>query len=291
MGALAGGLGLIRGAGLGSELRRAVPVAGLSVLYGAAAACVALVAAGALLTATAVAVQGAAAANVVEGLDLEPAGALMSLVLLAAIAPNVVLLGASYLLGPGFALGTGTVVSPQEVVLGPVPSVPVLAALPPTGWAPEWVVALLALPVLAGLGGGVLAGRLLPTASYQAAVVRGLGAGSLAAALFAAAAAQAGGALGPGRMAGTGVDLTDTLAAGGLALTPAAALGALLATWWTRRRGDADAVHAADAAGDPDEEPTVPVVLPGRPTPATDDLSGEATVRLRLPGRRPPTEG
>ena len=69
----------------------------------------------------------------------------MSLLLLAAILPNVVLLASTYLLGPGFAVGSGTVVSPAEVSLGPVPSVPVLAALPDDGWAPGWTIALLAV--------------------------------------------------------------------------------------------------------------------------------------------------
>ena len=47
--------------------------------------------------------------------------------------------GGVYLVGPGFALGTGTVVSPAEVDLGPVPALPVLAAIPADGPAPGWV--------------------------------------------------------------------------------------------------------------------------------------------------------
>src|SRR5204863_96809 len=45
-------------------------------------------------------------------------------------APNVAVWAASYLVGPGFVLGVGTKVSAGAVVLGPVPALPILAAVP-----------------------------------------------------------------------------------------------------------------------------------------------------------------
>ena len=52
-----------------------------------------------------------------------PAGCSTPL-LVAAVAPNAVLLSGSYLLGPGFAVGTGTLVSPPAVVARPGAGVP-----------------------------------------------------------------------------------------------------------------------------------------------------------------------
>ena len=62
---------------------------------------------------------------------------------------------------PASRVGTGTVVSPSLVALGPVPAFPLLSALPDSGPTPAWVVGLVALPVLAGAGGAVLAQRRL----------------------------------------------------------------------------------------------------------------------------------
>ena len=65
------------------------------------------------------------------------------LLLLAQIAylPNAVLWAIAYMLGPGFAVGTGTVVAPAGSAVGLVPAFPLLAALPsgahtevPAGW-------------------------------------------------------------------------------------------------------------------------------------------------------------
>ncbi len=151
VGAVFGGAGLVRGAGLAGELRRLVPVPALSVAYGAVVTVLTMTALGALLAAVGLAAHWTAAVRVVDHLHLDVTGALLSLALLVGIAPNVALLAATYLLGPGFAVGTGTVVSPAEVHLGPVPSVPVLAALPDDGWAPGWTIALLAVPVLAAV--------------------------------------------------------------------------------------------------------------------------------------------
>jgi hypothetical protein len=264
LGAAAGGAGLVRGAGLTSALRRTVPVPVLAAGSGAATVCVVMVAAASLLVAVAVGVQMGAATNVVEQLRLDLTGGVLSLLLLLAIAPNAVLLALGYLLGPGFSVGAGTTVSPQEVVLGPVPSVPLLAALPADGWTPGWAVALLAVPVVAGLAGGFVAGWLLPTGSYSSGGTRGLAAGLVAALVLTAAAAQAGGSIGPGRMAHTGVDATELFLAALLAFAASGALGGVLATWWSRRRELPDAAHDTGA---PDEEPTVRLRLPGSGAP------------------------
>jgi hypothetical protein len=306
VGGVFGGAGLVRGAGRLGELRRLIPVPALSIGYAAAVTVLVMAALGALLTAVGLVVHWSAAVEVVDALGLDLTGGLMSLLLLAVLLPNVVLLASTYLLGSGFAFGAGTVVSPAEVALGPVPSVPVLAALPADGWAPGWAIAFLAVPVLAAALAAFLVGRTIPTSSYQAAAVRGLGGGALAGLLLTVAASWAGGAIGPGRMAVVGVSFGETLMASVWALAVGAVLGALPATWSARRHEVADARHpellpepptARPLAGpDDDTEPVhLPPVTedsidrlvpqPRRSGPAPADLEGEDTVQLRLPER------
>ncbi|HET6561495.1 MAG TPA: DUF6350 family protein [Marmoricola sp.] len=286
VGAVGGGSGLLLGAGQASQLRRRVPVPALAVAYGAVGAVVLLAAAGAFLVAVALAVRLPAAAEVADQLQLDLTGGLFSLLLLAGIAPNLALLAASYLVGPGFAVGAGTVVSPAEVAVGPLPSVPVLAALPPDGWAPGWLGGLLAAPVLAGVASAWVAGRTLPTSSYRSGALRGLGAGAAGAALLGVLAATAGGSIGPGRMAETGIGFWGLIGPALAAIGLGGALGGLLSTWRTRRHGDADARHPPPQPEPPVTRPVTDVPPPAPEPLRAADLSTEDTVRLRLPPDR-----
>src|SRR4249919_3963128 len=122
----------------------------------------------------------------------------------ALLLPNASFFTGSYLLGPGFAIGAHTLVSPTAVVLGPIPLFPLLAALPGTGPTPGWTVALLALPPLLA---AVAVHRTLmryPTTRWDDAALRGVGAGFLCAVAFAVLALLSRGAVGPGRMAVVG---------------------------------------------------------------------------------------
>jgi hypothetical protein len=126
-----------------------------------------------------------------------------------ALLPTLVIWAASWLVGPGFAIGVGSTVSPIAVTLGPLPAVPVLGALPAEP-SPLGFVTLL-VPVLAAFAGAIalrprLMARLgdaplwpwaLATASV-AAVVAGIAMAFLA---FVAA-----GSAGPGRLAVVGPD-------------------------------------------------------------------------------------
>ena len=107
----------------------------------------------------------------------------------------------SYLLGPGFAVGAHTLVSPTVVVLGPLPLFPLLAALPANAAPAAWTAALMALPPRGRRGRGrprpaSAARRCAGTRARCAAAP----AGSLAGVLFGLVASLAGGAVGPGRM-------------------------------------------------------------------------------------------
>ena len=69
-----------------------------------------------------------AALNVMSELHTDAGESALYVGLSLVVLPNAVLFAASYLLGPGFAIGTATVASPTAVVLGPVPMFPMLAA-------------------------------------------------------------------------------------------------------------------------------------------------------------------
>jgi hypothetical protein len=269
VGAVAGGAGLVRGAGLTSDLRRALPVTALSAAYGAATALVAALVAGTVLTVVGLGFHFQAAVEVAKGLHYDATGAVLSLLLVAALVPNAALLGSAYLLGPGFALGAGTVVSPGAVVVGPLPAVPLLAAVPASGWAPGWAATFLAVPVLIGIVAGYLAGRLLPTGSYRSAALRGLLGGLAACVLLTVLVSWAGGSIGPARMAHLGADLWPVLRAAFLAFVPTGVLGALVAAWRNRRQEVTDARHPEvtdevtdDEVTDSEETLTVPVPRP-----------------------------
>ncbi|OJX78096.1 DUF6350 family protein [Leifsonia sp. 71-9] len=65
-----------------------------------------------------------------------------------AFLPNLVIWMASWLVGPGFAIGTGSSVSPIGTELGPLPALPLFGVIPPGGFAFGLVGVL--VPLIAG---------------------------------------------------------------------------------------------------------------------------------------------
>ncbi|GGV10168.1 hypothetical protein GCM10010495_24220 [Kitasatospora herbaricolor] len=132
--------------------------AAAAVRRAALAGVLGLVAAGALLVATAAVLDGLVGGRPVPPAGGGVAGVLGLLLLCVVLLPNAVVWGAAYALGPGFVVGTGAVVAPSGALLGPVPAVPLFELLPTSGeggW--RWLVCL--LPLLAGLTPAVLLGR------------------------------------------------------------------------------------------------------------------------------------
>ncbi|MFE9457246.1 DUF6350 family protein [Streptomyces californicus] len=107
---------------------------------------------GALLVAVALGRNAAVAQDAFLGLAGDWAGRVAVLLLAVALVPNAALWGASYGLGPGFALGTGATATPLGLDGVPAaPRFPLLAAVPepgPGSW-PNWAAA--AVPVAAAL--------------------------------------------------------------------------------------------------------------------------------------------
>jgi len=226
VGALAGGAGLAVGSGAAGSLTGRVPAWLRAAATGAAATVLLTVTVSALVVTAALLLDLGSAANVLARLHTGLAGGLLYTAVVAAVAPNVVLLGSAYLLGPGFAVGTGTEVSTSAVAIGPLPAFPLVAALPDGGATPGWASWLPLLPALVGVCGGALLVRRYRPERIEVAALEGLVAGLLAAVVLAALVGLAGGAVGPGRMSEVGAPVLDTWWAAVLALGPGCLVGA-----------------------------------------------------------------
>lgn len=258
--ALAGGAGALRASGRGAVWWSRLPASVRLAATGACGAVLVLLAGGALLVALMLARHHDSAAGLVGGLDGGGAGDLLILLVCLALAPTAVVWGATYLVGPGFAVGAGSTVAATGVHVGPVPALPLLAALPTGDGSHGWAVAAAAV-ALAGTVGGLLvdraAGRLPddPTRSWRG-VGRAAGlTGLLAGLAMAALAAATSGPAGPGRL--THVGPTWWLVAVVTALEVAGAVGAVLLV--RRRRlmfGPDHPAVTADVAEDPPDGAT-----------------------------------
>ena len=192
--------------------------------------------ASALVLAVALVVDWDGAVNVMSQLHTSPGAATLLIGLCVLVTPNATLFSGSYLLGPGFAVGTHTLVTPTAVVLGPLPMFPLLAALPDVGPTPGWTAALLALPPLVAAVAVYRTLRRYPTSRWDEAALRGAGAGLICAVGFTVLAALSGGAVGPGRMADVGPDAFQVLLHGVATFGIGGLVGSLVATARHRRR-------------------------------------------------------
>ncbi|PYY64957.1 hypothetical protein DEJ30_06465 [Curtobacterium sp. MCPF17_003] len=164
-----------------------------------------------------------------------------------AFLPDFVGWATSWLIGPGFAIGTGSSVSPIATTLGPIPGLPVFGALPTSGhtFGLVWIL----VPVIAGFAiGGSMRPRLVRAlGAADSALHRALGgvvAGLVAGVLTGLIAWVSSGSFGPGRLADVG---PDALAVGGfaalevglpaiIALAAGSDLVRLPESGWTRER-------------------------------------------------------
>ncbi|MFC0224471.1 cell division protein PerM [Nocardioides zeicaulis] len=216
----------------------------------------------ALLVLVSLAVSFGDAATMTARLHPSPGESALYAVANALFLPNASLFAGSWLLGPGFAVGGATVVSPAAVVLGPLPVFPLLAALPAVGTPPGWAGALMLLPPLLS---AVVAYRTLRTRvlTWDRIALAGCGGGLVAGLALAVLAALSGGAAGPGRMRFVGPFVPDVLVHAVTSCGVGALLGAgVLALL---RRGDerraAAAALADELADERADEPsdTTPV--------------------------------
>ncbi|TRV75063.1 hypothetical protein FKN01_22920 [Streptomyces sp. 130] len=260
-------------------LRRADAV-GRSALAGTAA----LLGGGALVVASALVWHGAPVQESFLRLSGDWGGRVAVLLLALGLVPNAAVWGAAYGLGPGFALGTASTVTPLAFTGAPaVPDFPLLAAMPAQGPGAPLNWAAGAVPVAAALTvAWFTVGRAVPARGVreeawgpgETALTTALGAAGcgLGAALL---AAGAGGPLGTHALADFGPVWWLTGAAA-LAWTTVIGVPAalLLRAWRLRGREDgATEEEPAETAENP--QPAVPVSVPAKAVSTADGGDGE----------------
>lgn len=173
------------------------------------------------------------AANVLSQMHASGSTTFLYVVLSLLVAPNATMFSGSYLLGPGFAVGAGTLVAPTSVVAGPLPMFPLLAAMPQQshGWTP-WLELL--MPLVAALA-VVRLQRRHPALGWDEGAMRGAVGGVVAGVAIGLLAGLSGGAVGPGRMVDVGPHALDVTWHAVTYLGLAGALAGVATTWWQRR--------------------------------------------------------
>lgn len=135
-----------------------------------------------------------------------------------ALLPTAIIWAATWLVGPGFALGTGALVSPFGTTLQAAPALPLLGIIPQD--VPQGAVMVVMIPVVVALLAGFFSASRLSSSSsgklwidtdlvsqpVMRAVMAAVLAGLTSAAGGAVLAALTSGAAGPGRFANVGAD-------------------------------------------------------------------------------------
>ncbi|XTZ15920.1 cell division protein PerM [Micromonospora echinospora] len=235
-------VGALRTTGAPDRLLRRVPTALHDGVRTGLVAGLLLAGAGAGAAGLAIATGGGDAADMIGAYRTGVAGQAGITLVSLAYAPNAAIWATSYLLGPGFAVGTDTAVRTSEVSVGALPAVPLLAGLP-RGPVDGLGALLLAVPVLIGMAAGwLLARRLLRSAADDRTPLHWgplLGtaalAGPVAGLLVGAAAAVSGGPLGGGRLAEVGPVAWQVTAVATAVVTVGALLGAAATRAFTRQ--------------------------------------------------------
>jgi hypothetical protein len=248
----AGGLGGARALAPWRQLAGLLSVRFRSVILGCTGALAVLAATGCMLAGASLAAHLGEFRSVNGTLAPGTVGAILLLLAQLGYVPNAIIWAISFMLGPGFAFGTGTVVAPTGSALGSLPAFPMLAALPGGVHSalPAWLsVAVLALPYLAGVLGGLLTVRAAPVSALEAAPLWGFASGALAGCVIGALAAFAGGPLGDGRLSAVGPSGWQVGAVATLEVGVAAAVTAGVANWLSLRRIAATRAAEGTAGG------------------------------------------
>lgn len=197
------GSGIAREAGL-LAWPTGVPARARALARAATTATGVLLAGGALAAASTVVLHAGRVTSLASATDPGLLGGLALLLLGLSLVPNAALWGTAWVAGPGFAVGVGTTVAPWSHALGPVPAFPLLGGLP-SGPAPTWLgVLVLAVPLAAGVLGGLVVARSLGPVSLLRAAAEGAAVAPCVAAAVALLALLSGGPLGDGRLSAVG---------------------------------------------------------------------------------------
>ena len=231
--AVAVGWGVARESGLLDAALDRLPGAPRPLLRGVLAGLLTAVALCTAVVAVALASDARGYATLSGSLGGAAAGALGLLGLGLLLLPNAALAVLGLAAGPGFFVGSGTLVSVHGVTLGAVPAFPMLAALPDTQAVPLIAFVSQAVPVIAGLVAGRTVGRWFGDEDGGSVVagLTGLLAGVLLGVVSGVLVWVAGGSLGDGALAQIGAPALATGLAVGAQSGIAAAIAATVARW------------------------------------------------------------
>ena len=246
MAVVVGGAGVAVGSGRAAVWMAALPATARATLVTARSVLLTWLLVSGVTLLAALVVDLDTAVNILSQLHTDAGAAVLYLGLTLLALPNAVAFAGSYLLGPGFLVGTGTLVSPTAVSLGALPMFPLLAALPEGDATPVWTPWLMALGPLTAVVAVARTQRRLPVLRRESAALRGMGGGMLAALGFAVLAWLSGGAVGPGRMAQVGPVVGEVLLHALSSFGLAGLVTGLVMTWWQRRTLTAAEVEPDD---------------------------------------------
>lgn len=248
VGLVFGGLGVVRGSDSVEPVLARVPHAVRACLTGSFAGVATMVAVSAVVLVVSLVVHFSDAVSLQEGLVSSGIGGVAVALIGVAALPNAILCAGAFVAGPGFAVGSATTVAPGDVSLGPVPGLPLLAALPSNGGQAWWQAVLILVPVLAGAVAGLIAFRRDPVFGLDQAALRGAASGLGGGLVFGLSTWLATGAIGPGRMQDVGPFVLATTAVCAVAFVLGGATAAVLARWWQSLRMPAPTVPAPPTA-------------------------------------------
>lgn len=245
---VAAGGGVLYGSGVVARGWRRLPIELRAAALGGCGGLLALLGGAALLLAGTLIAEFDRVAGLARALQPGSLGGVLLMVISLVYVPNAVIFAMAFCVGPGFAVGVGTVVSPTGVHLGPLPALPLLGALPGATPGP-WVMAVLAVPFVAGVFAGVLAVRAYPPGAHDLAAVRGAVAGVVAGIGAGLVTLLAGGPAGPGRLTEVGASAVEVGMMAMLAMGLGGTLAGTVATGWRMWRARRAATMGHKKAG------------------------------------------
>jgi hypothetical protein len=227
------GWGVTRESGLLDAGLDRLPGATRPMLRGVLAGLLTAMALCTVIVAVAVASDARGYAAVSGSLGGAGAGAVGLLGLGLLLLPNAAAAVLGLAAGPGFQVGTGTLVSVHGVTLSPVPALPLLAALPDTQAVPLLAFVSQVVPALAGLVAGMTVGHWLTDEDGGSLVagLTGIGAGVVLGVGSGVLTWLAGGSLGDGALSLVGAPPVPTAIAIAAQSGIAAALAAMVTRW------------------------------------------------------------
>jgi hypothetical protein len=145
-----------------------------------------------------------------ESVQVSVLGAIVLTAGQLAVLPNIIIFGAAWFTGVGFAIGTGSLISPLGSQVGPLPAVPVLGALPvgrlDFGMIAIVVVLLAAFVATLSIRRSADEIRFEFATAWSAAMSLGAAIASVTSLQLAALAVVASGGAGPGRLSEIGIN-------------------------------------------------------------------------------------